>query len=250
LTWDSLATLPWIGSGIHCLYEAQDGSLWAGGWGFPSKSTDGGTTWSPLTNLHFPGEQRSINSITQTHDGTIWMTGWVHGHGGYIFRTTDGGASWDTTGRIMIGQVHAVRVYDLLEANDSSLFIGFQPAKDSVCFRSTDNGATWVNTGALFDAYNVLCLLQTDDGAIYAGTTPDGDVFKYLMGTYVSGDANGDGVVNVADVVYLINYLFINGPPPSPVEAGDVNCDGKIDVSDVVYLINYLFINGPTPGCP
>lgn len=34
-----------------------------------------------------------------------------------------------------------------------------------------------------------------------------------------------------------------------PVEVGDVNCDGVVNVSDVVYLINYLFINGPAPCC-
>jgi hypothetical protein len=28
------------------------------------------------------------------------------------------------------------------------------------------------------------------------------------------GDANGDGTVNVADAVYLINYIFKGGPPP------------------------------------
>ncbi len=61
------------------------------------------------------------------------------------------------------------------------------------------------------------------------------------------GDANGDGVINAADVVYLINYLFISGPEPIPMEAGDVNCDGLINASDVVYLINYLFIGGPPP---
>jgi len=66
---------------------------------------------------------------------------------------------------------------------------------------------------------------------------------------YLRGDANGDGVINVSDVVYLINYLFINGPAPVPLEAGDVNCDGTINVADVVYLINYLFISGPPPGC-
>lgn len=63
------------------------------------------------------------------------------------------------------------------------------------------------------------------------------------------GDANGDGVINVSDVVYLINYLFINGPLPEPLEAGDANCDGMVNINDVVYLINYLFISGPPPGC-
>ena len=65
--------------------------------------------------------------------------------------------------------------------------------------------------------------------------------------TLNSGDVNSDCIVNVSDVVYLINYLFIGGPAPDPLRAGDVNCDCVINVSDVVYLINYLFIGGPPP---
>jgi hypothetical protein len=30
----------------------------------------------------------------------------------------------------------------------------------------------------------------------------------------VPGDVNGDGVVDVSDVFYLINYLFAGGPAP------------------------------------
>jgi len=67
----------------------------------------------------------------------------------------------------------------------------------------------------------------------------------------VSGDATGDGQVNVADVVYLINYLFLHGNPPLPLRAGDVNADCVVGIEDVVYLINYLFSSGPPPqvGC-
>jgi hypothetical protein len=65
-----------------------------------------------------------------------------------------------------------------------------------------------------------------------------------------AGDANGDGVINSADVSYLINYLFIAGPPPVPLEAGDANGDGMVNSADVAYLINYLFVGGPPPlGC-
>jgi hypothetical protein len=69
---------------------------------------------------------------------------------------------------------------------------------------------------------------------------------------YLCGDCNGDGVIDVGDVVWEINYLFKNGPPPKPYLAGDVNCDGIEDVGDVVYKINYLFKNGQSPcaGCP
>lgn len=67
--------------------------------------------------------------------------------------------------------------------------------------------------------------------------------------TSIRGDANRDGKINLDDVVYLINYLFINGPAPSPLWVGDANCDGMVNSTDVVYLINYLFIEGPPPGC-
>jgi hypothetical protein len=61
------------------------------------------------------------------------------------------------------------------------------------------------------------------------------------------GDANDDGITNVADIVFLINYLFKAGPEPDPLENADINCDGEINSEDVVYLVNYLFRNGPSP---
>jgi hypothetical protein len=53
---------------------------------------------------------------------------------------------------------------------------------------------------------------------------------------------------DVSDVVYLINYLFLGGPPPVPFEHGDVNHDGALNISDVIFLINYLFKAGPPPS--
>jgi hypothetical protein len=63
------------------------------------------------------------------------------------------------------------------------------------------------------------------------------------------GDANGDGIVNVGDIVYLVSYLYKGGPEPTPEEAGDVNRDGIINVGDIVYLVSYLYKGGPPPAC-
>ncbi len=64
------------------------------------------------------------------------------------------------------------------------------------------------------------------------------------------GDANGDRVIDVADVVFMINYLFRSGPEPVCSECGDANCDNDHNIGDVVWLINYLYKNGPAPACP
>jgi bacillopeptidase F len=76
-------------------------------------------------------------------------------------------------------------------------------------------------------------------------------VLAALASVYVAGDANGDEVVDVADAVYLLNYLYKGGPAPDHMGAGDPNADCIIDVADVVYMLNYLYKGGPVPqkGC-
>jgi len=107
----------------------------------------------------------------------------------------------------------------------------------------------------------------------YTGVDADGDGFSDTPYTYIThgesgsgivldlypymhpclpicGDTNADGTIDVGDVVYLINYLFIGGPEPKPqLCVGDANGDGIVDVCDLVYLINYLFEGGPAPFC-
>ncbi|MFW9842881.1 MAG: S8 family serine peptidase, partial [Candidatus Thorarchaeota archaeon] len=70
---------------------------------------------------------------------------------------------------------------------------------------------------------------------------------NFLKATYIPGDANGSGGVNLGDVVYLVTYIFKDGPPPMPLEAGDADCDENLNVGDAVYLVDYVFNNGPEP---
>jgi hypothetical protein len=65
---------------------------------------------------------------------------------------------------------------------------------------------------------------------------------------YIVGDANADGDINISDAVHIINYVFIGGEEPQPLESGDANCDGDVNISDAVMIINYIFIAGNTPG--
>jgi hypothetical protein len=76
------------------------------------------------------------------------------------------------------------------------------------------------------------------------------NVFSKDWPTVKCGDVNNDGVITSADIVYLINYLFITGPTPAfPSARADANGDHNITAADCVYLINYLFLHGPLPNC-
>ncbi len=119
--------------------------------------------------------------------------------------------------------------------------------------------------GLLFKLYlDVLCLSDSllPDTLVFVnvnGTLAQGDTLikakrflpgrPFIFGGVKYGDANSDGNVSVADVVYLISYLFKGGQPPNPQIEGDANGDGQVSVADVVYLISYLFKGGAPPHC-
>lgn len=93
-------------------------------------------------------------------------------------------------------------------------------------------------------------------------------ILRYV-GMY-RGDVNASDSLelpqlDVSDLVYLINYLYKEGPPPLPF-TDQGNVDGKgpygafvgdqldylcpknnVDVADLVYLINYCYKGGPPP---
>lgn len=61
------------------------------------------------------------------------------------------------------------------------------------------------------------------------------------------GDANADQVIDVGDAVYIVNYVFKEGPPPLRPAAADVNCDNRVNVGDAVYIVHYVFDSGSAP---
>ncbi|MEW5994449.1 MAG: lectin like domain-containing protein [Candidatus Zixiibacteriota bacterium] len=70
----------------------------------------------------------------------------------------------------------------------------------------------------------------------------------------VDGIVGVSGAVDVADLTYLVAYLFQGGAPPPCEEEGNVDGltgpGGAIDVADLTYLVAYLFQAGaPPPPC-
>jgi len=74
------------------------------------------------------------------------------------------------------------------------------------------------------------------------------DTLTFTVEVFLCGDTDASGFIDIDDVVYLINYIFANGPPPDPISAGDPECSGFVDIDDVVYMIMYIFAGG-TPPC-
>lgn len=56
----------------------------------------------------------------------------------------------------------------------------------------------------------------------------------------ITGDVNGDGKVDVADINSVINIILENEQPDSFAGNPDVNNDGKVDVADINAIINII----------
>lgn len=66
----------------------------------------------------------------------------------------------------------------------------------------------------------------------------------------IRGDADYSQFINIADITYLVAYLFRGGPPPVTIQSGDAALDFDINVNDLTYLVAYLFQGGPAPPTP
>ena len=79
--------------------------------------------------------------------------------------------------------------------------------------------------------------------AIYENT-PEWNRFKTIVEmeppSYIEGDANGDGKVNINDAVAIVNYTLGIQSAVSNAAAADVNGDGVVDIADAVGVMNII----------
>ncbi len=85
-------------------------------------------------------------------------------------------------------------------------------------------------------------------GASYPPTQIDGSIASET--SFRRGDINSDGQIDLADAIFLEQYLFVSGPIPSCLSSCDTNHDGLIDIADSIRLLMYLFVGAPSPDAP
>jgi len=203
-----------------------------------NSDVDGGITWLISPTLDFSSGSDGIihYAVWYTNDSyadeeTLYANLEPQGgqiRGDDIFRvqlSSDNGVNWTTVKRLGPETSAGWNAYELWVGS-------YVTPTDQVRvrFEASDLGMAWVVEAAIddFKAWTYHCQI-------------------------VCGDANGDGKVDIGDVVHLVTYLYKSGSPPQcdPVaECGDVNSDDLIDVGDILYLVNYLYRSGPPPGNP
>lgn len=140
---------------------------------------------------------------------------------------------------------------DKLNTTDNGLHAPFKIDGDGGLIVLTANDNTWADT----------LYYYAHDGNTTIGRYPDGhsDIFAFNIPTigksnqissyaveqnsFLSGDVNGDGVINISDAVCLVNYILQKENTPIILNAADVNKDGIVNIIDVVSIVNILLQN-------
>jgi immune inhibitor A len=120
--------------------------------------------------------------------------------------------------------------------------VGWLPIADTT---TNDGVYSWI----VPDTLSNNCLVKISD--VTTGIPFDASDSLFSIINYVPGDLNGDRLVQLLDIVFLINYLYKGGATPNPLAVADINHTCTVDLLDVVYMINYVFKGGqpPRPGC-
>ncbi len=71
-----------------------------------------------------------------------------------------------------------------------------------------------------------------------------------VIGGFVRGDCNGDEESDISDPVCILMHLFRGRPDPPCPKSADGDNNGVLEPADAVLLLHYLFLNGPAPAPP
>ncbi len=115
----------------------------------------------------------------------------------------------------------------------------------------TEESFTWIDSLSFNKQFwwKIEGWVNTDTGLV----TVSSNVLSFH--TWTLGDMDHSHTLDISDLVYMVDYMFVGGAPISPICVGDIdiNDDGDclVDISDLVYFVDYMFTGGPAPvaGC-
>jgi photosystem II stability/assembly factor-like uncharacterized protein len=157
---------------IYCMLTANDSSVFVGGDnGTLLRSVDAGSTWTNIMGNGF-----WVDTVLSLGKGLGYIFAGAYGAGG-IFRSSDGGETWDTAD---IGLPSAVEM-NAFAFYDSVLFA----ATDHGVYSSADSGNSWqpdtsgLNIGIVYPGENHGAIgIQVVGKSLYAIMYRGGTVYK------------------------------------------------------------------------
>jgi photosystem II stability/assembly factor-like uncharacterized protein len=118
------------------------------------KTTDGGTTWTPITDGQVPVGSIGAIAVADSNPNIVYVGTGSDGvrsnvsTGRGMYKSTDAGKTWSFVGLYYAGQIGAVRIHP---TNPDIVWVSatgdiFKANPDRGIFKTTDGGKTWKKT--------------------------------------------------------------------------------------------------------
>ncbi len=186
-----------------------------------------GETFHPVYMVYMAPETNSGGNLLRTWTGSYWDTSPWNWNVAYTYE-------YDTW------------YYAELEKKDSHIILRIYDSDKNIIEETTPVDLSLVN--AMNDSLEFLYIGEphTDD---YEGSARFDEITLLVPSSYICGDVEKDGEVNLLDITFFINYMYRGGPAPEPIISGDIDGNGVINLLDITSLIRFLYHGGPDPVC-
>lgn len=71
-----------------------------------------------------------------------------------------------------------------------------------------------------------------------------------VLPAFQIGDIDASGQIDIADLTFFVDYLFLKGVAPNPIERANCDCTGQVDIADLIRLVDALFVSQIPISCP
>jgi photosystem II stability/assembly factor-like uncharacterized protein len=222
----------------------DDDVVWAGAAdGGVLRTTDGGLTWTPVFD-HMPALAIGAVAVDPNQPDVVWAgTGEVNPGGGSmayggagLFRSSDGGDSWQLMGLEDTGSIGRILVHP---TDSNTVFVAamgllWDTNPERGVYRTTDGGTTWDRVLYVDDQTGCVDLIQRPD---------DPDVLYAAMWQRIrqpdAYDYGGPGCAVYRSIDGGDTWDLVGGGLPAPSEDGGriglSLCAGDPDVMHAVY---------------
>lgn len=218
----SLAVDPTDSTVVYC--AAAGGGLW--------KTSDGGASWTPLTD-DFPELSSGSVAIDPLHTNIVYYaTGELNFNldgypGAGMYKSTDGGSSWTQMTIPAGGGLYYASKVEVAPSNDSIVYVaGYYDV-----YKSTNFGQSWTELHLTNGAVDDIVIDPADARKVYASY---GDLF--------AGDSANYGIYKSTDGGSSWSRLSSGLPPSSQVSRISLAIARNND------QVLYAAINGNKPG--
>ena len=170
-------------------------------------------------------EKKTVNNVVAYQDKNSknsWKLAPMYGGKEFFF-------SWNTTTNIVefseqetafVESKAAVTVNDYKNVVTSADVSYYDDSKKALYFDTYYVGGKWKEKG--FETFTIT---------------------KELAPEVLKGDANGDGVVDVADITAIASYILGDAPAGFNTDNADANGDGVVDVADITATASIILGN-------